>query len=507
MHGCILMRRGVLLSALFALILCAVPAPSQGRPYVIKGQVVDPQGLPVAEATLTLRNTLSGKSQQQRTSSNGHYSFHLIEPGFYTLIASHGGFSDQVRFLQLKPEYLLLTEDIRLPVAGVRQDVTVVSGSRVEELQQDSPSPVTVVTHQQIIDTGKETVGGVLSEVPGVITRDYDTYEQGFADEQIDGIDSRQVLVLEDGLPIVGARGVNSGVINLNDQPVGPLDQIEVAKGAGSALYGTDAIGGVINLITRKPTSPLDADLNFSGGSLGVFDGSGSVGSEVRNGWVLADFERHQGDSYSLIPPSTTGPQYGIYDGFFDGSYDLGKRTSLDFRAGGYHDHDVGQGETETGLSQSNDTASNQSFALTGNFQLAPSSVLQVRGYIANYNEGDLTVPIGASTASPDVTDLATLGERYHRMDATWSQTLGAHQFLQGGYEWVQDLYKGNNRLLGGDAGQQITTNDLWAQDRIQLASPLLLTIGVRYQHHSLYGSHTVPKIGLSYRIANLHYS
>ncbi|HTV56429.1 MAG TPA: TonB-dependent receptor, partial [Terriglobia bacterium] len=236
---------------------------------------------------------------------------------------------------------------------------------------------------------------------------------------------------------------------------------------------------------------------------LGIFDGSGSVGSKVRNGWVLADFERHQGDSYSLIPPSTTGPQYGIYDGFFDGSYDLGKRTSLDFRAGGYHDHYVGQGETETGLSQSNDTASNQSFALTGNFQLAPSSLLQVRGYIANYNEGDLTVPIGASTASPDVTDLATLGERYHRMDATWSQTLGAHQFLQGGYEWVQDLYKGNNRLLGGDAGQQITTNDLWAQDRIQLASPLLLTIGVRYQHHSLYGSHTVPKIGLSYRITN----
>lgn len=495
------MPRKIVFSAFLCFIFSPIGAHSQLKPYVIQGRVLDPQGRPVAEALLTLRNSLSGQSQQQRTTTDGRYSFRVSETGSYTLTASHSGFSDQVRLLQFKPEHRFKTEDIRLPLSGVRQDVTVISGSRVEELQQDSPSPVTVVTHQQIVDTGKETVGGVLSEVPGVVTRDYSTHKKGIADEQVQGIDSRQVLVLEDGLPIVGARGVNSGVIDLNAQPVGPLDQIEVAKGAGSALYGTDAIGGVINLITRKPASPLDADLNFSGGSLGVFDGRGSLGSRVKNGWFLADLERHQGDSYSLIPPSTTGPQYGLYDGFFKGSYSLGDRTTLGFRANGYRNHDVGQSQTETGLSRSNDAASSQSFALRGDFQLTPSSMLQVRGYLANYNENDLTLPVGESSESPDISDLANLGERYHHVDATWSQTIGVHQFLQAGYEWVQDSYKGVNRLVGGDAGQQIATNDLWAQDRIQVVSPLLLTLGVRYQHHSLYGSHAVPKLGLSYRI------
>jgi outer membrane receptor for ferrienterochelin and colicins len=59
------------------------------------------------------------------------------------------------------------------------------------------------------------------------------------------------------------------------------------------------------------------------------------------------------------------------------------------------------------------------------------------------------------------------------------------------------------NRLVGDNAGQQITTNDVWLQDRIQPFSRLLVTLGVRYQNHSLYGNHTVPRAGASFRVSN----
>jgi len=86
------------------------------------------------------------------------------------------------------------------------------------------------------------------------------------------------------------------------------------------------------------------------------------------------------------------------------------------------------------------------------------------------------------------------------------AQQAGSWNFLQGGDEWAQDSYRGLNRLVGNDAGQQITTNDVWLQDRIQPWKKLIFNVGGRYNHHSLYGDHVVPKIGAVYRI-NQHWT
>lgn len=95
---------------------------------------------------------------------------------------------------------------------------------------------------------GHESVGEILREVPGVVTR-RGSETAGSAGEQIQGIDSRQVLVLIDGQPIVGARGIKrGGVLNLDRQSTARLDRVEVVQGAASALYGSEALWGVINL-------------------------------------------------------------------------------------------------------------------------------------------------------------------------------------------------------------------------------------------------------------------
>lgn len=95
---------------------------------------------------------------------------------------------------------------------------------------------------------GHESVGEILREVPGVVTR-RGSETAGSAGEQIQGIDSRQVLVLIDGQPIVGARGIKrGGVLNLDRQSTARLDRVEVVQGAASALCGSEALWGVINL-------------------------------------------------------------------------------------------------------------------------------------------------------------------------------------------------------------------------------------------------------------------
>ena len=295
--------------------------------------------------------------------------------------------------------------------------------------------------------------------------------------------------------PIVGGRGIKSGVVSPNRQSVGRLDQVEVVKGAASALYGSDAIGGVINMISREPANPFEMNLNVAGGSLSALDARADFGTQVKNLSLFLDLERHQQQAYGLIPasPTTVGPHYKRNDLLFRTRYALNPRVAVGFTANAYHNNEVGRALAETGLTRSTFNDSSQNYALTGDFLLAPSTTLQVRGYSARYDENSRENPLADPTAAPA---LANLNERYRPLDSTLGHNLGRRQFIQLGAEWVQDQYRGANRLVGDNAGQQVTTTDGWLQDRIQLFSRATLTLGGRYQNPG-FGGHFVPKVGL----------
>lgn len=309
----------------------------------IEGEVQDATGLPVSEASVTLRNTLTGVSQQHATDERGRYSFARLRAGRYWVAASHAGLATLGRYVDVPESSAANGINFRLPVAGLNQQVTVVSSSRVEELLDESPVKVDVVTRESMRDTGYERVSDALAEVPGVVTRRGAT--AGAAGEQIQGIDSRQVSVLLDGLPIAGARGIKSGVMNLNRQSASRLERVEVVKGAASSLYGSDAIGGVINMITREPSNPFEANLNVSGGSLSALDTRADFGGQIKNLTVFLDLERHQQQAYSLVPnsPTTVGPHYKRNDLLFKTRYALNPRAALSFTANAYHNNEVGR--------------------------------------------------------------------------------------------------------------------------------------------------------------------
>lgn len=466
----------------------------------IEGHVRDTDQLPVARAAVTLRNVLSGIERQQKATDAGAYAFHDLPRGRYAIRSSGDGLVSDAVTVEVSGQDTPQTADLELRPGSVTQEVTVVSGSRVEELQNDSPTRVEAVTREQMRDTGHERVSDVLSELPGVLVRSGSVATVGA--EQVEGIDSRQVLVLQDGLPVIGARGIKSGIVNLNRQDVGKLERVEVAKGAGSALYGSDAIGGVINMITREPTQPFQLGLSLSGGTLGAVDGRIDVGTRWKKLTFFTDLESHRQDAYGLIPrdPGTVGPNYQRNDLLAKLRYTFNDRAAIAFVASAYHNHQTGLTNSSAGLTLGTSNDSTQSYGLTGDFTLTRSTILQARAYAARYDENSQTDLVGANVPS---FGFANLNERYHRLDATVSQQLGGRQFLQGGVEWVQDLYRGANRLVGDNAGQQVTSNDVWLQDRVQPFRRLTLTLGGRLQHHSLYGVHLVPKVGLVYRMTD----
>ncbi len=509
----------------FVFVFLALPKSAVGQTTSSKaisvgqlsGRVCDPAGLAVLGATVTARSVLSGESRTIETAVDGTFHFSELASGTYALTVSTKDFSHEAKRVVVLSGESVEVGDLRLTL-NAGQEQVVVSASRLSELEEEAPTKVLSVTKREIQNTGYERVGDVLEEVPGIVTR-VQAYGVGLVGgEQIDGMDSKETLVLLDGLPFVGARGINQGYIDLNQQDVGKLERVEVVKGAASALYGTDALGGVINLVSREPSEPLDIETTTSGGSMGAIDTRLGMGGQYKGLTGFLDLEHHQRNAYSLIPddPTTVGAYENRQDLFFKLRYAFNPKAAIGFTSTAYANHDHGLGTTfsvdpndpnnfilsPTSL-RSND--STQTYALVGDFLLTPTTTFQARAYSSQYNENSSGRLFTTNGEGPDF-DPGNLNETYRRADASLGQKLGRWQYLQAGYEFVRDEYRGDNRLVGGNAGRELTTNDVWAQDRVQPFRNLLVTLGARYTNNSTFGGHAVPKVGVVYRM-NDHFT
>ena len=490
----------------YVVVLCllAIPAslplaaqsPSAIQiPAEVQGTVADSSSLILVGADVFLRNMDSGLEIHRVTDNKGGFRF-LVEPGSYQVTAAMSGFASETRNLTLAR-----TEpaDLRLELspAVLATQVVVISGSREQELAKNSTTKVDVIPQRVLHDSGSETVRDVLSEEPGIVTRSGSSGNR--SETQIQGIDSRQSLILIDGLPLVGAKGIKAGILNMDRQSVGRLDHIEIVKGASSALYGSDAIGGVINMITRKPRYPLEASVTTSGGSLNRFDVRGDLGF-VKDKWSgFFEVERHKQNPYSLIPSgSTTGPGSHRYDYLGKLGYEFSDRLKLNASAYAFVNQDRGFLRSSSGPTNSVINDSAQHYAVSADVGLTPMTRWNLRGFYGKYDESSANDVL---TQPGPVNSAANLNQRLYRLDSSVSHVIGGRQFLQGGVEWNQDEYRGVNRVVGENVGQGIDMVDLWINDRISLHERFVLTLGGRFSRHNLYGSHFVPRVSSLFRV------
>ncbi len=142
--------------------------------------------------------------------------------------------------------------------AQEEDEVILVTGSRLEELQSKSAVRSTVIDAMAIEDSGAETLAELLQHYPGIEIN----YSYRGGSVKIRGLDSKYVLVLVDGRRQIGDLG---GDMDLERFPISQIERVEIVKGAGSALYGSRAMGGVINIITRNAAREFEADVHLSG--------------------------------------------------------------------------------------------------------------------------------------------------------------------------------------------------------------------------------------------------
>ncbi len=313
------------------LALC-IPLLALADGLTLTGRVLSDGGKPLPYAHVGVE----GKAYATQADRNGYFSLDL-PAGRYTLTASMLGYRPDTRAIELTGATeltMVLHEDL------INLEAVTVTGTRTPRTLCESPVVTRVITRDDIDKLDATNLKDVLvAELPGL--------EFSFSmDQQVSltmsGLGGMSILVLVDGERLAGETLDNTDFLRLNTDDI---ESIEITKGAASALYGSNSVGAVINIITRRATESWSVNLNTHFAGHGEQRHGGSVGFKA-------------GDVSSLTTVQTNGiDTYRIQDRVGDGSttvygnrqwnfkekltWQLGEANLLTARAGYYfHERD-----------------------------------------------------------------------------------------------------------------------------------------------------------------------
>ena len=277
---------------LFLLLTSSISAESGGS---LAGIVKDPQGQPVPGATLTLFSRTSGAGSATTSDAAGAYRFEGLAEGDYLLRATASGFTPFLAEDIHLSANAVQTREVALQIAGVHEEV-VVTASGTPQLPEQVSKATTVIDQTDADARDAAALSDVVALAPGVRVQQLGG-PGAFTTIQMRGLRDEDTAVLVDGLRLRDASATQADASGLiEDLMFSDVNRIEVLSGSGSSLYGTNAIGGVINVITDQGGGRTRGSLLVEGGSLGEFRGRAQIAGGLDNDRIQYSFGASETD-------------------------------------------------------------------------------------------------------------------------------------------------------------------------------------------------------------------
>jgi len=436
----------------------------------ISGRVIsESSGDPIVGANIYIENTKFGSASNE----NGQFLIDNIPRGEYVLKIEYVG-------LQLKSNPNIQVEEgenqeIVLIMAESVYDASeiVVTGTRTKRLIKDSPVATEVIHADEIKNLGAQNVGEVLEERAGIIINQ-DGARGGLLSAQLQGLNDEHTLILIDGTPVIGRI---AGQLDLSRLSVQNVERIEIVKGAASSLYGSDAVGGVINIITKDPQDSFDYAGNMNMGSYEARNAKLDLSIAKNKTSYLATAEMHKADGYDLDPTTvnTTADAFHNYSFFGKIKHRLSDVYSLQ-ASGNYFN------QRQEGFDGGHRITDTEAWYATANnnWQLKNSSKFIFRllhtSYTKNISREDVFVK--------NIENLSKGEFIYNRAFSNHILTLGS----EATYNKLQ-----SNRVETGK--KTVQNGSLYAQDEV-MHGWLEYNLGLRVDYHSEFNWNFSPKIG-----------
>ena len=466
----------------------------------LTGRVLDDRGTAVTGVSVYLEPDM----HITQTDDDGNFGFHDIIAGNYILHISGLGYVKRalkihVESARTKDITIALTMDKNQDLNEVVVEGRTETPDNLLDIRGGSAMPVTVIGKEAIAQMGSRRLDEVLKEQTGIaIVNDIGGGARATG-VQMQGFSSDYVMILIDGQPMVGR---NRGNFDLSRISVSNIERIEIIKGASSCLFGSEALGGAINIVTRHGAVQPQGMVAVRYGSLNIADITleGETPFDHQRGSANISANYYRTDGFNTDPymsGGTTAPPYDDYTlqgriryrltptGTLGGSFRYALRRS-------FMEQVFGTGAQQNTAGDNQDiTDINASLTYDKTFKNGLRSMS--RYYLTRY-VSDMSVLWQETNAKAGAEKFA---QTLHRAEQQFAYTPHNElKFTAGLGGSVEQMDNRDFNVPGGLwSGFAYLQGDWHINDRFEVVG------GLRYDHHNSFGGRLNPSFGLHYRL------
>jgi outer membrane receptor protein involved in Fe transport len=477
-----------------ALVGCSFPATLLAQPIQVTGTVRDTSGAAIISARVTIHS--SHKTETVQTDAAGRFLFSDLPDLTGTLDVAADGFTPATQ--QWSSSSTSSEIDFVLRPLGESERV-VVSASRTELRLSEVPGSAVLLSQDDVAANPALTTDDLLRQVPGFSlfrrgsSRVTNPTTQGASLRGLGASGPSRALVMEDGIPLVDPFG---GWVYWDRIPRSALSSVEVFRGGSSSLYGSNALGGVVQFLSRVPEAP-SMSLDISYGTQNTPDLSFWAGTAFSRWDLETSADMSTTDGYILLPSSQRGAvdtpansEHATLSA--SAGYRFSDRGRL-FLNGGYF--------TEA---RHNGTAFQRNSTATGSGAIGIDSPIGTRGQISARVFGqaqgyDQTFSSVRSVSAPRDTEVPTniqhVPSQQLRGTLQWNESLKSHTLIAG-LDAQEVMGTSDEQLLLASmlsvAGGRQRSTGLFAQDIFRVAKKWTVIAGARWDNWSNFSGRTM---------------
>jgi iron complex outermembrane receptor protein len=373
-------------------------------------------------------------------------------------------------------------------------DIEVTSVSRTPETLSSAAAAVSVITNEDIRRSGATTIPETLRGVPGLHVAQRNSNSWAVSSRAFSSINSEKLLVLSDTRSIY--TPLVSGVRwDVQDYLMDDIERIEVIRGPGASLWGSNAVNGVINITTKDARNTQGTLLSAIVGTEELGTAAARYGGRLGNSGFFRVFGQYSERDSTYKPGSTTSDDWRIGHGGFRADWDVSDSDAFTLQ-GDFYSSNIGQFAPSTNIIGRTGPSGNLEVRATGgnmlgrwHRQLGPGSDVQLRAYFDRTHRDDPSFD----------DDLDTFDVELQRRFVP----AAGHEVVWGlNFRYTDNSNRGKGifALEPEDSRDQLFGG--FAQDQFAIADGLRMTVGTKLEHNDFSGFEVQPTVRLAWDVA-----
>lgn len=463
---------------------------------LFRGKVTDSSGKPVADANVWLESTNIGTV----TDVNGIFELGDVPDGKYTLRVSSMNYEGTHVLVDKSDENLLIS----LNDSPLKLNEVVVTGTGTHNRLKNSPVAVDIISQKELQNVSFGSFENTMMSLTPSLSFTPNAMGSYL---QLNGLSNRYVVIMVDGKRLAGDV---SGNIDLSRINMSNIKRIEILKGAASSLYGSEAMGGVINIITEKPKNRIFFSSDTRCAEWGQF--TQALNLDVNTKWIgsSTSYQRNQSHGWQLNPQEYSKgklkdtykrPVNAYYSDVLNQRFTVNASNALSlYVEGSLFDRQLKRNPKDQSY---NLKYEDYSVATGGKYLLRNKSVINLDMFMDNFDHDKIYI----KDSKPYRNGEKVFVRRQKYYDANLKGTFNAGELNRLTVGTQYQLNYLNSVTDIADGSRDVYTLSLYAQDEIRLFDHRLQFVpGFRYLYNETFKNRFTPKLAAMFSLDNFNF-